>query len=382
MKMEAKKQYSAAIVGARGYSGLELVHLLTSPASYGSLLQSQAAGGSLVLQALFASKDFDLKKDILDPAVLSIPCYKEEELLNHQFDFVFLATPAEVSLKWAPILLEKGSHVIDVSGAFRLKNNSVDSYKKWYNFEHTHPDLAVSAVYGLQPWCAEEIKNQVQGAKGPVLIANPGCYATACLMPLVPLLQNNIIDSETVVLDGKSGTSGAGRKAEERLLFTEVDGDCLPYRVGQHQHTPEIIEAAKAFSGIQIDPFFSTSLLSTPRGLTVALYAKIHSSFIGQSSDSVEAVIEQAFAKSFAQYPWVRWQNLNKDNNSKLLSLKSVQSTPYTHISFSLKNNKLYVFSVIDNLCKGAASQALENAYAIVAAHLSQKSYLQQELNQ
>jgi N-acetyl-gamma-glutamyl-phosphate reductase len=315
-----------SVVGARGYSGIELCKLL---------LKHPFAK----LQSAFATGDFKLTDQILDSKAASVQCFSDSELMENLTDVVFLATPAEVSMKLAPQIIEHGKTVIDLSGAFRLKSHE---YKKWYGFMHTAPEYAQNAEYGLLPFC------------GPVkpttrLISNPGCYASAVSLALIPLLQNDLIQTEGLVIDAKSGTTGAGKKAAENLLFSEVSEECLPYRVGQHQHTPEIQEAVQLATGKHIDPHFTTSLLSAKRGIVVGIYAQAKTADIQD--------IENAFTKAFEGYPLVR----HSRDVSRYARLANVVNTPYTHISYELVGKKLYVFSCIDNLLKGAASQAVEN---------------------
>jgi N-acetyl-gamma-glutamyl-phosphate reductase len=189
-------------------------------------------------------------------------------------------------------------------------------------------------------------------------VANPGCYATSILMALLPLLRPSgsgdpgIIDPASLVIDAKSGTSGAGRKANEDLLFTEVDGDCLPYRVGKHQHIPEIIQAVQRLSGVEIDPLFATNLLPVRRGITSGIYARLRP---GKSLADVAG----AFESAYAGYPLLAHGAI--EEAPKLLSLRRVAGSPRTQIAYTTDGNKLYLFSAIDNLLKGAASQAVEN---------------------
>jgi N-acetyl-gamma-glutamyl-phosphate reductase len=268
-----------------------------------------------------------------------IKCLPDDQLESNLTDVVFLATPAEVSLRLAPKIVEAGKKVVDLSGAFRLKKSDIH---KWYGFTNTEPALLNEAEYGLAPFCGPS-KSQSR------LIANPGCYASAVSLALIPLLKHNLIDASHIAIDAKSGTTGAGRKASESLLFSEVDGDCLPYRVGHHQHFPEIQETVAKFSGAQINPHFVTNLLPCKRGIIATIMAT--------SKTADVSAIEKAFNTEYAQYPLVR----HGQNVAQLAKLSGVVNTPFTHISYTLTENKLYVFSVLDNLLKGAASQAVEN---------------------
>ncbi len=315
-----------SVVGARGYSGIELCKLLLKHPF-------------VQLQNAFATGDFKLSDQVLDTKAATVQCFNDQELMQNLTDVVFLATPAEVSLKLAPQIIEQGKTVIDLSGAFRLKKND---YQKWYGFMHTAPDYAREADYGLLPFCGP-IKPATR------LISNPGCYASAVSLALIPLLQNDLIHTEGLVIDAKSGTTGAGKKASENLLFSEVTEECLPYRVGKHQHTPEIQEVIATVTGVEIEPHFTTSLLAAKRGIIAGVYANAKTTDIGE--------IENAYRKSFDGYPLVR----HGRDVSRYARLANVVNTPFTHVSYELVGNKLYVFSCIDNLLKGAASQAVEN---------------------
>jgi N-acetyl-gamma-glutamyl-phosphate reductase len=331
------KKITCSIVGARGYTGLETARLL---------LQHPFAD----LISCFATSGFKLDSYLANPKASQVQCHADAEMLSHlaahPTEVVFLATPAEVSMKLTPELVKMGKKVIDLSGAFRLKKND---YQKWYGFEHTEATLLNQANYGLLPW-AGPFNSSL--ANSSALIANPGCYATAISMALIPLLKDKIISPKNLVIDAKSGTSGAGKKAAENLLFTEVDGECLPYKVGKHQHLPEIIEAIEAFSGQVIDAHFSTSLLATRRGIIASIFAQLNEGF--EISD-----LENCFAKFYGDCKLVSHSPIK--NNSGLLSLKKVLGTAKTHISYEVVDSKVYLFSCIDNLMKGAASQAIEN---------------------
>lgn len=322
------EKITCSVVGARGYTGLETARLL---------LQHP----NVQLTHCFATAEFTLSHYLSSPRAAKVVCLSDLEIFNHLTDVVFLATPAEVSLKLAPKILAHGKKVIDLSGAFRLKKHD---YQSWYGFEHTEKAWLAKAEYGLAPW--------VGPSKGANLVANPGCYATAISLALAPLLKNDVIAPHNIVIDAKSGATGAGKKASENLLFTEVEAECLPYKVGRHQHTPEIFEALEQFSGKQIDAHFVTSLLPVRRGIIAGIYSNLNP---GQTIDDVK----KAFAQAYESYALVSHDEMK--HNSSLVSLKKVVGTGKTHISYEVVGQKLYLFSVIDNLLKGAASQAIEN---------------------
>jgi N-acetyl-gamma-glutamyl-phosphate reductase len=318
--------HPVAIVGVRGYSGLELARIL---------LQHPAVE---VVGCYATDQGFALSKYLASaPAIQVKPV--AEAFQKPAFKTVFLATPAEASLELAPKFLKAGIRVIDLSGAFRLKTSS---YSQWYGFEHSEGELLAQAQYGLVPFA---------GPQTSQLIANPGCYATAILSALVPLLQAGAIDPESIAIDAKSGTTGAGKKAAESLLFSEVDGECLPYKVGKHQHLPEIQEYAQAFGRAKIDPWMTTHLLPVRRGIIAGIYAKLNAG----------ADPGQAYAKAFANYPLAQVEKIDGDASAYALSLKRIVGSSMVRIGYQSVGDKLYVFSLIDNLMKGAASQAVEN---------------------
>ncbi len=328
----SKNLKTASIVGARGYSGLEIVRLLLNHPE-------------VEIKYCFATEAFDLKKYFSSSKIENIKCFNQTEILNYKTDIVFLATPAEISLKLAPALIKNGSLVIDISGAFRLKNNS---YSQWYGFEHDQLNLLASAHYGLHPW--------VKPAKQK-MIANPGCYATAINMALIPLIKENLVQLNSIVVDAKSGTTGAGKKATENLIYSEVEGECLPYKIGTHQHYPEMVETIEKFTSQKIDFHFSTSLLPIRRGIIANIFAKVNSNI-------TEKDIQNCFDKYYENYSMIRAGSLKE--YPELVSLKKVVGTNKTHISYTIEKyndqySKLYVFSTIDNLLKGAAGQAVEN---------------------
>lgn len=295
---------NVAVVGGSGYSGLELVRLL--------------------------------KKHPFVEAVEVFNSSTVSQMAPQNYAVIFLATPAEVSAELAPKIILAGTKVIDLSGAYRLQDEV--SFKEWYKFDHPSFGLAKNAHYGLVPWMKPTAETQV--------VANPGCYATAILMALLPLVKMDVIKLETLVIDAKSGTTGAGKKATESLLFSEVEGECLPYKVGVHQHLPEINLQVKNISGKQMNPFFTTSLLATRRGIVAGLYASLN-------TGKTLLHVEEAFREFYANEALVKIKTQ--------ASLKKVVGTAETHLSFQVVGDKLYLFSCLDNLLKGAASQGIEN---------------------
>lgn len=314
------KKTRVAVAGASGYSGQELLKLLKRHGSFEvvKLLGRENSG-----------------RDSLD------------SLINGQtkdFELAFLCTPAETSLAMATHLIELGVHVVDVSGAFRLKKFS---YPEWYGFEHGAPALLTAAEYGLYPW---KKLSPVKAGAPARLVANPGCFATAVLMGLIPLLKSGLVRKDPLFIDAKSGTTGAGRKAETRLLFSEIDGEMAPYRIGKHQHWPEIVESIESHAGVSVHPTFVTELLPVSRGISVAIFA--------------EWAQGPAFAKllAFMQESYAGNDDILVSAEPSTASLKAVVGTNRVHLQVNEAYGKPLLFVTIDNLLRGAAGQALINA--------------------
>ncbi len=298
-----------AIAGATGYTGAELEKIL-------------ARHKHAQIVAAFSSGSFSL-----------------DALFDARPEIVFLATPNEVSAEIVPTILDAGIKVIDLSGAFRLGEPSL--YPSWYGFTHTRPELLGEAVYGLSEWCNGELKTAR-------LVANPGCYPTSILLALRPLTY--LLDrTQPVICDSKSGVSGAGKKADVAYSFSELFGNFKAYGIGQHRHEPEIRQGLHL--GERASLVFVPHLLPIVRGI----YSTMHVAFT--SAVTAEELTE-LYAESYADAPFVRMLPAGQ-----IPELKSVVNTPYAEIGFQLLQGgrRAVVVSVIDNLLKGAASQAVQN---------------------
>src|SRR5262245_41707604 len=253
-----------AIVGVTGYAGQELDRIL-------------AAHPQFALTGRFASKA-DEKS--------GAEAFALERLRSFSPDAVVLATEHELSMHLVPELLREGYRVVDMSGAFRLPEAA--QYVEWYGFEHTSPELLKEAVYGLPEFMSE----QIRGAK---LVANPGCYATAAVLPLIPLYNANVIDREcTVVVDGKSGVSGAGRAPKQETHFCEVNENLSAYGVLKHRHTPEMVAQLR---GSTFDRFvFTPHLIPITRGILNTITLRM----AGRAS--AHSILVETYARS----PFVR----------------------------------------------------------------------------
>ena len=300
---------AVAVAGATGYAGAELVRILER--------HPHAA-----LAGAYSSESFSVAA-----------------VLEANAEVVFLATPNEVSAEVTPHLLDAGVRVIDLSGAFRLGEPAL--YPSWYGFAHDRPELLAEAVYGLPEWCNGELRKAR-------LIANPGCYPTSVLLALRPLTY--LIDrTQPVIVDAKSGVSGAGKKADLAYSFTELFGNFKAYGVGHHRHEPEIRQGLHL--GERTALVFVPHLIPTPRGI----YSTMH---VGFTSPVTDEELTRLYAESYANQPFVRVLP-----PGKVPELKDVVNTPYAEIGFTLLQGgrRAVIVSVIDNLLKGAASQAVQN---------------------
>jgi N-acetyl-gamma-glutamyl-phosphate reductase len=268
-----------------------------------------------------------------------IPC-TGEAVHQEGLAVVFLATPPDVSMELAPIMLAAGARVVDLSGAFRLR--TPENYAAWYKETHTQPELLAEAVYGLPEFC----RDLVPAAR---LVSNPGCYPTAANLALRPLVQAGVIDRVSgIVCDAKSGTSGAGRKPSLKTSFCEVTENFSAYSILYHRHVPEVLQ----ISGLEEHEFsFTAQLLPLHRGILETIYFRAPSV---ASAEDLLAIYEQQYAAE----PFVRLFNPRH-----MPDLHGVARTNFCDIgvTFDARTKRAVVVSAIDNLVKGAAGQAIQN---------------------
>ena len=322
-----------AIVGATGYAGAELTALLARHRNATLAGVYSGRGGARMplsnVHPSLANVDSSVN---VEPFTL-------EALVAADAEVVFLATPNEASAELAPQLLDAGLKVVDLSGAFRLGDPSL--YPNWYGFAHERPALLEEAVYGLTEWCNGELKKAR-------LVANPGCYPTSILLALRPL--TFLIDREQpVIIDAKSGVSGAGKKSDLAWSFAELYGNCKAYGIGQHRHEPEIRQGLKL--GQRAPLVFVPHLLPTVRGILSTMH-------VGFTRVMHADEVAQIYADAYAKAPLVKVLP-----HGAMPELKNVVNTPRAEIGFTLLNGgrRAVIVSVIDNLLKGAASQAVQN---------------------
>lgn len=319
------------VFGASGYSGMELCRWLARhPSRLLGVSGAKSAGTPLLELVPDAGVDLEIAHhaDLLRQAEAG--------------QVAFLATPAETSMQLAEPLWARGVWVIDLSGAFRLP---ASVYPEWYGFEHTAPHLLDEAHYGLCEW----MPPSAPAEGGRRLVANPGCYATAATLAVAPLVREGLIRGP-IFVDGKSGTTGAGKKAAEHLLFSEAAESLGPYRVGRHQHTPEIERALAVLSGRSWTVQFVPHLVPQRRGLLTTAYAAAH-------EGTTQAEVDAAFARAYGGHPLVEIRDPDR------LATGRYRERPGCGVGarFDPRTGSVVAVGALDNLLKGAASQALQN---------------------
>jgi len=315
------------IVGFRGYSGAELVVIL---------------GGHRHVEPVLMEHRSDFAGDsgLRHPKGPRQIAATADAVREAKIELVFLATPAEVSMELAPVMLEAGARVIDLSGAFRLR--TVENYSRWYHEAHTQPALLAEAVYGLPEFCRERIPDAR-------LVANPGCYPTAANLAIRPLADAGVIDrSAGIVCDAKSGVSGAGRKPSLKTSFCEVTENFSAYSIFNHRHVPEVLMV----SGLEERELsFTAQLLPLHRGILETIY------FRTARRATAEDILN-IYEKRYAGEPFIRLYEAGRTPD-----LRAVTRTNFCDIGVTVDEatGRAIVVSAIDNLTKGAAGQAVQN---------------------
>lgn len=323
----------AGIIGSTGYAGGELVRILTGHKDaeikwYGS-------------RSYTDKKYADVYRNMFE--IVDAVCMDDNmEELAEQVDVIFTATPQGLCASLVNEEILSKTKIVDLSADFRLKDVGV--YEEWYKIEHKAPQFIEEAVYGLCEVNREEIKKAR-------LVANPGCYTTCSILTAYPLAKEGLIDMDTLIIDAKSGTSGAGRGAKLPNLFCEVNENMKAYGVANHRHTPEIEEQLGYAAGRQVTINFTPHLVPMNRGILATEYAKLKD---GVTYEEVKAVYDEYYKEEkFIRvldrgvYPETKW----------------VEGSNYVDIGFEIdrRTGRIIMMGAIDNLVKGAAGQAVQN---------------------
>ncbi|WP_423801284.1 N-acetyl-gamma-glutamyl-phosphate reductase [Neobacillus sp. SAB-20_R2A] len=324
----------AAIIGGTGYGAIELIRLIQKHPylEVGSVISNSQAGSNF-------SESYPHLSEIIEQPLEKF----DVQNIAKENEVVFLATPSGVSSNLVPQLMETGIKCIDLSGDFRLRSPEV--YETWYKHSPAPENYLNEAVYGLSEIYGENIKNAN-------LISNPGCYPTASTLGLIPILKSNLADCDSIIIDAKSGVSGAGRGLSLTSHYAEINENLKAYKLGAHQHIPEIEQILTDESGQPITLSFTTHLVPMTRGIMCSIYLKLKEKVTTED-------VHQIYDEFYKNKPFIRVRPVGK-----VPATKEVWGSNYCDIGLHVdpRTNRLTIISVIDNLVKGAAGQAIQNA--------------------
>lgn len=324
---------NCAVVGATGYTGAELVKILLGHPRVKLAALTTRQEEPIPLRNLVPGVS---KKNALEVRKFSFPEIK------HKADVVFLALPHTEAMTLAAKFLKAGKIVIDLSADFRLRSSVI--YEKWYGVKHGQKKLLAKAVYGLPELYREEIRKAD-------LIANPGCYPTAGCLGIAPLVRDGLVELDSIVIDAKSGVTGAGKKLNPATQFCEVNENFYAYKVNRHQHTPEMEQVLSEAAGQEVHLTFVPHLLPLHRGILATIYLK-------KRPGVRVSMIRESFERSYGKEPFVRLLG-----DREFPTLQRVQETNFCEIGFTSDpdQDEVIVITAIDNLVKGASGQAVQN---------------------
>ncbi len=323
-----------SIIGATGYTGRELVRIL----HFHPEVKIDSLTAKIDEECLI-SDVFPSFKGVID-----FKCSPFDKEIVKNSELIFLAVPHGVSMKLVKQFLDDKKKVIDLSADYRL--NDVNDYEKWYNMKHLYPDILKDAVYGLPEFKRQEIKNSN-------LIANPGCFPTGILLALLPIMSQDIVSlNKRIIIDSKTGASGAGRRGTLGLNFCEVDNNIKAYKINRHQHIIEIIQQIEELSSLYLkNLIFVPHIASFERGILNTIYVPLSNMV---SLDK----IREYYLKHYARSEFVKIFD-----SAENIAIKDVANTNKCHIGLSIdeETSSLIIVSAVDNLLKGAAGQAVQN---------------------
>ncbi|HXY61726.1 MAG TPA: N-acetyl-gamma-glutamyl-phosphate reductase [Nitrospirota bacterium] len=337
----ALEKVNIAIVGSSGYTGGELYRLLVDHprVRITSVTSEKSAGKPLTSLFPHLTGLTDLVCEQLDP-----------EAIAQKTDFVFLALPHVTAQEAAFRFHHLGKKVVDLSADYRLADPTV--YETWYEHNHQYPELLRSAVYGLPELHREKIKKAS-------LVANPGCYPTGALLSLAPLIKKGVVDPTSVIIDAKSGVSGAGRSPSLAYHYPEVNEGLMAYKIGTHRHTPEIEQELTLLAGCPVKVSFTPHLIPMNRGILTTSYAALH---VATDTRSVHTL----YREFYQDEPFVQILAPGEFPN-----VRNVRGSNFCHIGVYVdrRTGRVVVVSAIDNLVKGASGQAIQNMNLMMGFH-------------
>ncbi len=317
------------IIGGSGYTGVELLRLLLPRSDlHVSFISSRANAGTRV-DGLFSSLRGFTELTFSDP----------DDIVASDCDLVFFATPNGTAMSQAPVLIEKGVKVVDLSADYRIKD--IATWEKWYGMTHTSPECVARAVYGLPEINRAHIADAM-------LVANPGCYPTTVQLGFMPLLENDLIETDSLIADAKSGVTGAGRGANVGTLLAEAGDNFKAYGVAGHRHLPEIEQGLNAMTNSPVSLTFTPHLLPLIRGIHSTLYARL------KKPADLQTLFEQRYKDEFF---------VDVLPSGIFPETRSVRGTNLCRLAVCQPQGRdtVVIMSVEDNLVKGAAGQAVQN---------------------
>ncbi|OYP35067.1 N-acetyl-gamma-glutamyl-phosphate reductase [Rhodopirellula sp. MGV] len=323
---------SVALIGATGYTGLEVARLLSAHPEADLKIATARSDAGQTIAAVHPSLAgrVDITLEELDPARVAAEC-----------DVAMCCLPHGASAETVQQLCAAGIRVIDFSADFRL--SSLETYETWYKVKHPWPERVGKTVYGLPEFFADEIATAD-------LVANPGCYPTSAILPLAPLAKAGLIETDDVIVDSKSGVSGAGRSLKLGTLYCETNESIAAYSVGTHRHGPEIEDLVGRIGGSQPQVIFTPHLTPMSRGILSTIYVRPKA---GSGEDAVKA-ITQCWRDCYGEQPFVNVVD-------HLPATAHVAGTNYVQMSARASGNRVVLLSAIDNLAKGASGAAIQN---------------------
>ncbi|MCC5943915.1 MAG: N-acetyl-gamma-glutamyl-phosphate reductase [Bernardetiaceae bacterium] len=328
--MSNSSKISVAIVGATGFTGSELASLL---------YMHEATELRYISSESHAGKAFsDIHPQFT--GIIDMPLCKADDIDIDAVEVVFLALPHGISMEYVKKWYDSDVKMIDFSGDYRL--SSAEVYEDWYQKKHSFTQVFEEAVYGLP----ELFEAQIKAAR---IVANPGCYPTASILGLYPLVQHQLIDTKRIIIDAKSGTTGAGVKPKAGTMFTHVNDNFFAYGLKNHRHTVEIQEILSHFQQAALEVQFTPHLLPIDRGILATIYAPAQTAID-------DATLRKTYEEAYAHSDFIRIRKTPP-------TLKEVRASHYCDIypTFDARTGNVIVLSAIDNLMRGASSQALHN---------------------